>query len=188
MATSERLPETHPAFGTMTAANESAPARPSGSLWTARLAERYTIPGTLAVCATRRSFLRFWKTSGVPFQVQDIGLGGLSFRHVGFEMKPGTLVRLNILLPKCSPIRVKGIVVSNRDDIAQDAGASMQFSRICGVKFVDYDAEAWAVLGGLPRFSGGVPDCSFPPRAAAVERSLAPGPTVAGAALGRTAH
>jgi len=181
VASSERLTETHADSESTAPTEESAQANGNGSLWRARLTERFTIPGALAICA-RKSLFGMWKPSGIPFQVRDIGLGGLSLRHIGVALEPGTRLRLNILLPKCAPITVQGTVVWNRDDATSVSSAGTQFNRICGVKFVDYDARAWSVLCGLHRFTCGVSDVPTPQhRAGAMEEALDPRPAVAGA-------
>ena len=181
MASSEGLTDTHGDSEATAPTEESAPANGNGSLWRARLTERFTIPGAVAICACR-SVLGIWRASGIPFQVRDIGLGGLSLRHIGVELKPGTRLRLNILLPKCAPITVKGTVVWNKHDATSGSSVGTQFNRICGVKFVDYDARAWSVLCGLHRFTCGITDVPTPQRGAgAMEASIDPRPAVAGA-------
>jgi hypothetical protein len=115
-----------------------------------RLAERFSVRGAQVVCH-RRTIIGTWKASETPFQVYNLGMGGVNFWNLGMILKPGTKIKLTLLMPKLQPIDVVGIVIWNKDGPHAGASDDVQaYGRITGVKFVDYDAGAWAVLRRIP--------------------------------------
>ena len=111
-----------------------------------RLTERFSVPGALLVCY-RRSIIGTWRARETPFHVHNLGMGGVNFWNLGMTLKPGTRIKLTLLLPKIRPIDVIGVVIWSKDMPRSDAsGGAQQYSQITGVKFMDYDAGTWAVL------------------------------------------
>lgn len=110
-----------------------------------RSSKRVVVPGAMVGCA-RKTFFGAWKSIGVPFNVCDIAMNGMSFRNFGVGFDPGTQLRLTILSPGRSPITVTGEVVWNRQ-IPRDKheGAGVH-AHVCGVKFKKYIENAWATL------------------------------------------
>jgi hypothetical protein len=112
-----------------------------------RLTERFSVPGALVLCH-RRTIIGTWKACETPFHVYNLGMGGVNFWSLGVALKPGTKIKLTLVIPKAHPIDVIGVVVWSKEMPGSDAaeGAQQQYTQITGVKFVDYDATAWAVL------------------------------------------
>jgi hypothetical protein len=111
-----------------------------------RLTERFSVPGALVVCH-RRTLFGTWKAFETPFHVYNLGMGGVNFWSLGLALKPGTRLKLTVLMPKTRPVDVIGLVVWSKDVPRSSADdAAQQYTQLTGVKFVDYDAEAWAVL------------------------------------------
>ena len=120
-----------------------------------RLTERFSVPGALVVCH-RRTIIGTWKACETPFHVYNLGMGGVNFWNLGMALKPGTKIKLTLLMPKAHPIDVVGVVVWSKDMPRSDAGdGAQQYSQITGVKFVDYDAGAWAVLRQIHQIVAG---------------------------------
>ena len=116
-----------------------------------RLTERFSVRGAMVVCH-RRTIIGTWKPSETPFHVYNLGMGGVNFWNLGMLLKPGAKIKLTLLVPKVQPIDVVGIVVWNKDGPQAGTGDDVQaYSQITGVKFVDYDAGAWAVLRRIPQ-------------------------------------
>ena len=128
-----------------TAASEHWP--PGDTSLKRRLTERFSVPGALVLCH-RRTIIGTWKACDTPFHVYDLGMGGVNFWSLGITLKPGTKIKLTVLMPKTNPIDVIGVVVWSKEMPGSDAadGAQQKYTRITGVKFVDYDAAAWSVL------------------------------------------
>jgi hypothetical protein len=110
-----------------------------------RLTERFSVPGALVLCH-RRTIIGTWKAYETPFHVYNLGMGGVNFWNLGMALKPGTKIKLTILMPQTNPIDVIGVVVWSKDMPGSDTDDVLQYTRITGVKFVDYDVGAWAVL------------------------------------------
>jgi hypothetical protein len=111
-----------------------------------RVTERFSVPGTLVLCH-RRTIIGTWKPCETPFHVYNLGMGGVNFWNLGMDLKPGAKIKLTILMPKAHPIDVIGVVVWSKETPRPDGGdGAPQYTQITGVKFVDYDAGAWAVL------------------------------------------
>jgi hypothetical protein len=116
-----------------------------------RLTERFAVPGTMVLCH-RRTLIGTWKPAETPFHVYNVGMGGVNFWSLGATYKPGTKIKLTLAMPRVPAIEVVGVVVWNKD-MPQSGGGegTQQYSQITGVKFVDYDAAAWAVLRMIPQ-------------------------------------
>lgn len=113
-----------------------------------RSSKRVEVPGAMVGCA-RKSLLGIWKPIGVPFNVCDIAMNGLSFRNFGEGFDPGTHLRMTLLLPGQTPITVTGEVVWNRRlPHAKEEGVSVR-AHVCGVQFHKYMENAWGVLTEL---------------------------------------
>ncbi|MGD1000132.1 MAG: hypothetical protein ABSA67_05465 [Candidatus Brocadiia bacterium] len=111
-----------------------------------RLTERFSVPGALVICRHRTIF-GTWKACRTPFHVYNLGMGGLNYWNLGKTPKPGGKIKLTLLVPNVIPINVVSVVVwSKAMPRSDDGGGAQRYSHITGVKFVDYDAEAWAVL------------------------------------------
>ena len=116
-----------------------------------RLSERYSVPGALVLCH-RRTIIGTWKAAETPFHVYNIGMGGVNFWSLGMPHKRGAKIKLTLVMPKVQPINVVGVVVWIKDMPRSDGGnGARHYSQITGVKFVDYDAGAWAVLRQIPQ-------------------------------------
>lgn len=113
---------------------------------TKRSAERCKIQGALVICARKGLLGMMWKNDAAPFHICDIAVNGLSFRNFGARMEPGTPVKMTILLPGKAPILVRAEVVWNNDQPVEGSNGIAQHTHLCGVKFVDYTANAWSVL------------------------------------------
>jgi hypothetical protein len=111
-----------------------------------RLTERFSVPGALVICR-HRTLIGTWKACKVPFHVYNLGMGGVNFWNHGNTPKPGAKMKLTLLVPNVSPIEVVGVVVWSKAIPHSDGGDGAQpYTHITGVKFVDYDSGAWAVL------------------------------------------
>ena len=133
-----------PAATDPTAASEHWPA--GDTSLKRRLTERFSVPGALVLCH-RRTIIGTWKACDTPFHVYNLGMGGVNFWSLGVTLKPGTKIKLTLVMPKTQPIDVIGVVVWSKEMPASGgADGAQQYTQITGVKFVDYDATAWAVL------------------------------------------
>lgn len=122
-----------------------------------RMTERFSVPGARVVCH-RRTIIGTWKTCETPLHVYNLGMGGVNFWNQGMALKTGAKIKLTLLMPKAPPIDVIGVVVWSRDISRSDSGdGAQQERRVTGVKFVDYNAGAWAVLRGIHQAIGGPP-------------------------------
>ena len=120
-----------------------------------RLTERFSVPGALVVCY-RRTIIGTWKAREMPFHVYNLGMGGVNFWNLGMTLKPGAKIKLTILMPKANPIDVLGIVVWSKAAPRPGSGdGAPRYTQITGVKFVDYDAGAWAALCEVHQNFGG---------------------------------
>jgi hypothetical protein len=115
-----------------------------------RLTERFSVRGALVVCH-RRTILGTWKASGTPLHVYDLGMGGVNFWNLGKPPKPGTKIKLTLLVPKVNPIDVVGVVVWSKAMPHSDDHGAQRYSHITGVKFVKYNARVWAALCRIHR-------------------------------------
>jgi hypothetical protein len=128
-------------------AESEAPAAQSArqGAFLKRTAKRVAVPGAMVGCA-RKTLLGTWKPIGVPFNVCDLAMNGISFRNFGEGFDPGTTLRLNILVPGRTPITVTGEVVWNRAiPHMKEEGPGVR-AHVCGVQFKKYCENAWAVL------------------------------------------
>jgi hypothetical protein len=115
-----------------------------------RLSERFSVPGTRVICH-RRTIVGTWKASETPFHVYNVGMGGLNFCNLGAILKPGAKIKLTLLLPNTQPIELMAVAVWNKAVPRTHGGNGTQpYGLMTGVKFVDYDAAAWAVLRRIP--------------------------------------
>ena len=114
-----------------------------------RLTERFSVPGARVICH-RRTILGTWKPCDSPFHVYNVGMGGISFWNLGVILKPGIRIKLTLLIPKAQPISLIGVICWNKSIPRSEADGERAHSQITGVKFVDYDAGAWAVLRKIP--------------------------------------
>lgn len=111
-----------------------------------RLTERFSVPGTLVICR-RRTILGTWKACNAPVHVYNLGMGGVNFWNHGKSPNVGAKMKLTLLVPNVNPIDVVGIVVWSKAMPRSDGGdGARHYTHITGVKFVDYNAGAWAVL------------------------------------------
>jgi hypothetical protein len=124
-----------------------APAKQSArqSAFTKRTSKRMAVPGAMVGCA-RKTMFGTWKTIGVPFNVCDIAMNGVSFRNFGMGFDPGTQLRLNILVPGQGPVTVTGEVVWNRAIPHEKHEGPGVRAHVCGVRFKKYFENAWAAL------------------------------------------
>ncbi|MGO8704445.1 MAG: hypothetical protein ACLQVA_11550 [Candidatus Brocadiia bacterium] len=119
---------------------------PAGPSLKQRLTERFAMPGSLVICR-HRTIIGTWKACNAPFHVYNLGMGGLNFWNHGKSPKAGAKMKLTLLVPNLNPIDVVAVVVWSKAMPRPDGSdAADQYTHITGVKFVDYDAGAWAVL------------------------------------------
>jgi len=142
-----------------------------------RLSERFSVPGALLVCH-RRTIIGTWKACQTPFHIYNLGMGGVNFWNHGMDLKPGTKIKLTLLIPKARSIDVVGVVVWSKGMPASDAGdGSQRYSHVTGVKFVDYDAGAWAVLREIHQVVAAESPGQAPSKPARAQEQSARSPT-----------
>jgi len=115
-----------------------------------RLTERFSVHGALVACC-RRTFFGTWKACGRPLPVYDLGMGGMNFWNAGKPPKPGTKIKLTLLVPKVDPIDLFGVVIWSKAMPHSDDRRTRQYSHITGVKFVEYNARVWEALCRIHR-------------------------------------
>ena len=105
-----------------------------------RINERFRVREA-QVALQKKALLGFWKDSGVPSTIWDIGLGGLSFIAVNPKVKAGDKLRCAIYLPDKMPFYLTGELVHTKEHEGR--------SHLCGIAFTDYGIKAWSTLTEL---------------------------------------
>jgi hypothetical protein len=82
-------------------------------------------------------------------------MGGVNFWNPGKPPKPGTKIKLTLLVPKVDPIDLVGVVIWSKAMPRSDDHRARQYSHVTGVKFVKYNARVWEALCRIHRIAAG---------------------------------